>query len=333
MTPNKNYYLNHLSRFLSSALLMSIGIFNFNLAVANEYPNKIVKIIAPVAPGGGVDLVARTIADSLTRALGQSFVVDNQSGGGGIIASQAVARANPDGYLLMLTYVGTHGTNPAVRKVPYDAIKDYTHIGMVGGTPNVLVVHAGLPIKNIKEFLAYANSHQDTMSYGSAGPGTLTHLAMEQLKIQANFAGTHVPYRGIGPAFIDTIAGQTQAMLPGLAAALPHIKSGKIRPIAVTGVRRNPLIPDVPTLKELGYEGFDGLQWYGISGPAKLPAMVRDKLNAEINKAIQNPELKERLSAEAITPMPMTPDQFEQYIKDDITRWAKVAKDRKISLD
>jgi tripartite-type tricarboxylate transporter receptor subunit TctC len=320
-------------KYIQFVLAMAVGLNTFNLTYAAEYPTKTVKIIAPVSPGGGVDLVARTIADSLTRSLGQSFIVDNQSGGGGIIASQTIARATPDGYTLMLSYVGTHGTNPAVRKLPYDANKDFTPIAMVGGTPNVLAVYAGLPVKNIKEFIAYATTHPDTMSYGSSGPGTLTHLAMEQFKIQANFPSTHVPYRGIGPAFTDTLGGQTLSMFPGLAAALPHIKSGKLRAIAVTGTKRHPLIPDVPTFKESGFEGFDGVQWYGISGPAKLPVAIRDKLNAEINKAIQNPELKERLSAEAISPMPMSSDQFTQYIKDDIDRWTKVAKDRKISLD
>lgn len=320
-------------KYIKFVASMSLGLMVFNSVFAAEYPTKIVKIIAPVSPGGGVDLVARTIADSLTRSLGQSFIVDNQSGGGGIIASQTIARATPDGYTLMLSYVGTHGTNPAVRKLPYDAIKDFTPIAMVGGTPNVLCVYAGLPIKNLKEFIAYAVSHPDTMSFGSAGPGTLTHLAMEQFKIQGNFPSTHVPYRGIGPAFTDTLGGQTLSMFPGLAAALPHIKSGKLRAIAVTGTKRHPLIPDVPTFKESGFDGFDGVQWYGISGPAKLPVAIRDKLNAEVNKAIQNPELKERLSAEAISPMPMSPDQYAQYIKDDIDRWTKVAKDRKISLD
>ncbi len=320
-------------RSLPFIITLVTGLLFFNILNAAEYPTKLVKIIAPVAPGGGVDLIARTVADSLTKSLGQSFIVDNQSGGGGIIASQTVARAAPDGYTLMLSYVGTHGTNPAVRKLPYDANKDFTHIAMVGGTPNVLTVYAGLPIKNLKEFFAYATAHPDTMSYGSAGPGTLTHLAMEQLKLQGNFPSTHVPYRGIGPAFIDTLGGQTLSMFPGLAAALPHMKSGKLRAIAVTGTKRHPLIPDVPTFKESGFDGFDGVQWYGISGPTKLPLAIRDKLNQEINKAIQNPELKERLFAEAITPMPMSSDQFTQYIKDDIERWSKVAKDRKISLE
>ena len=300
---------------------------------AADYPNRAVTIIAPVSAGGGLDLVARTVAERLTKALGQSFIVDNQSGGGGSIAAQKVARAAPDGYTLMLSYVGTHGTNPAVRKLPYDAIKDFTPIAMVGGTPNVLAIYSGLPIKTLKEFVQYAKDNPGKMNYGSAGQGTLTHLSMEQLKQQAGFESTHVPYRGIAPAFTDIFGGQTISMMPGLAAALPHIKTGKVRPIAVSGLKRHPLIPDVPTFKELGYDGFEGVQWYGISGPTNLPPNIVNFLNTEINKAIQSPELKERLSSEAIQPMPMSPEQFGQYIKDDIARWSKIAKARNIQLD
>ena len=302
-------------------------------SLAADYPNKTVTILAPVSAGGGLDLVARTVADRLTKSLGQSFIVDNQSGGGGAIASQKAARAVPDGYTLMLAYVGTHGTNPAVRKLPYDAIKDFSPIAMVGGTPNVLAIYSGLPIKNLKEFIQYAKDNPSKMNYGSAGLGTLTHLSMEQLKQQASFESTHVPYRGIAPAFTDILGGQTISMMPGLAAALPHIKSGKVRPIAVTGLKRHALIPDVPTFKELGFDGFEGVQWYGVAGPANLPPAIITLLNTEINNAIQSPEMKERLSSEAIQPMPMSPDQFGQYIKDDIARWSKIAKSRNIQID
>ena len=322
--------MNYLIRFKS---LMCFLLLLANAAFASDYPNRSVTIIAPVSAGGGLDLVARTVAERLSKALGQSFIVDNQSGGGGSIAAQKVARATPDGYTLMLAYVGTHGTNPAVRKLPYDAIKDFSPIAMIGGTPNVLSIYSGLPAKNLKEFIQYAKDNPGKMNYGSAGLGTLTHLSMEQLKQQAGFESTHVPYRGIAPAFTDILGGQTISMMPGLAAALPHIKTGKVRPIAVTGLKRHPLIPDVPTFKELGFEGFDGVQWYGISGPANLPPAIVNLLNSEVNKAIQSPDLKERLSSEAIQPMPMSPEQFGQYTKDDIARWSKIAKARNIQLD
>jgi tripartite-type tricarboxylate transporter receptor subunit TctC len=317
---------------------VTIAVLAFGLASGPDaraqapYPNKPIRIIAPVQPGGGVDLVGRTIADRLGRVLGQSIVVENQSGGGGIVGSLATARAAPDGYTLMVGYVGTHGTNPAVRKLPYDAVKDFTPVAMVGGTPNILVVPPSLPVKTLAEFVAYVKANPGKISYGSAGQGTLTHLAMEQLKVAAGLDMAHVAYRGIGPAITDILGGQTQALFPGLAAALPHIKAGKMRPLAVTGLARHALLPDVPTLEESGYKGFDGVQWYGIVGPANLPAPIVKRLNDEINTLLASPELRERLSGEALEPMPMTPEQFGQYIRDDIARWSKVAKERGIEL-
>jgi tripartite-type tricarboxylate transporter receptor subunit TctC len=292
-----------------------------------------VKIVAPVAPGGGVDLVARTIADRLNKAFGQSFIVENQSGGGGVIASQNVTRAAPDGYTLMLGYVGTHGTNPAVRKVPYDAVNGFTPIAMVGGTPNVLVVTPGLPVKSVQELVTYLKANPGKASYGSAGPGTLTHLAMEQFKENTKTFMVHAPYRGIGPAIMDVLGGQTQAMFPGLAAALPHIKGGKLKPLAVTGTSRHRLLPDVPTMEELGYKGFDGVQWYGIVGPAGMPQPIVARLNTEINKQLAMPELKEKLSSEALETMPMTPEQFGDYIKKDIAKWSELVKVRKLDIE
>lgn len=296
-----------------------------------SYPSKPVRLVAPVQPGGGVDLVARTVAERLGKALGGSFIVENISGGGGVIACQAVAKAAPDGYTLMVGYVGTHGTNPAVRKVPYDAIKDFTAIAMVGGTPNVLVVHPSVPATDLKGLIDFAKKNPAT--YGSSGQGSLTHLAMEQLKQAAGFEAVHASYRGIGPALTDLLGGQFQMLMPGLAAAIPHIKAGKIRPIAVTGLKRHPLIPDVPTFEESGFKGFDGVQWYGIMGPAKLPDAITRKLNEAINAALATPELRERLSGEALEPMPMSPEQFARYVEADIARWTKLARDRRISLE
>ena len=298
----------------------------------DAWPAKTIKIIAPVQPGGGVDLVARLVADRLGKVLGQSIIVENMSGGGGIVGSQAAARAAPDGYTLMLGYVGTHGTNPALRKLPYDAIKDFTPIAMVGGTPNILVVNPAVPANNLKEFIAYAKANPNTVSYGSSGQGTLTHLAMEQLKEEAGINVAHAPYRGIGPALTDLLGAQTQAVFPGLAAALPHIKAGKLRPLAITGAARHPLMPNVPTLAELGYTGFDGVQWYGIVGPAKMPPALVKRLNTEINKLIVAPELKEKLSGEALEPMPMSSAQFGEYMKNDIAKWEKLVKARKIEI-
>jgi tripartite-type tricarboxylate transporter receptor subunit TctC len=299
----------------------------------NPWPAKTVKIIAPVQPGGGVDLVARLMADRLGKVFGQQFIVENLSGGGGIVGSLAAAKAAPDGYTLMIGYVGTHGTNPALRKLPYDAVKDFTPIGMVGGTPNVLVVNTDVPANTLKEFIEYAKANSAKVSYGSSGQGTLTHLVTEQFKDQAGLTMVHVPYRGIGPALTDLIGGQVQASFPGLAAALPHIKAGQLRALAVTGALRHPLLPGVPTLEESGFKGFDGVQWYGIVGPANIPQAIVKRLNEEINKAIGTQELREKLSGEALEPMPMSPEQFGAYIKNDIAKWERVAKAGKIVID
>src|SRR5262245_46293862 len=240
--------------FLRAATLLAAGAALPLARAQSSYPNKTIRIIAPVQPGGGVDLVARTVAERIRKPLGQSVVVENQSGGGGIVASQAVARAAPDGYTLMVGYVGTHGTNPAVRQLPYDAVKDFTPVAMVGGTPNVFVVPPSVPASTLREFVAWAKANSGKLSYGSSGPGTLTHLAMEQFKNDADLPDiTHIAYRGIGPAFTDILGDRTQAMFPGLAAALPHIKAGKVKALAVTGTRRHPLLPDVPTFEESGY--------------------------------------------------------------------------------
>lgn len=302
-------------------------------ALAQAYPAKPVKILVPAQPGGGLDLIGRTVADQLGRSMAQSFIVENVSGGGGAIASQAVARAAPDGYTLMVGYVGTHGTNPAVRKVPYDAVRDFTPIAMVGGTPNVLVVQPSLPVSDLKGLIDYAKKNVGKMNYASGGIGTLNHLAMEQFRAAAGFEAVVAHYRGIGPAINDILAGQTMMMLPGLAAALPHIRAKKMKPIAVTGLKRHALLPEVPTFEESGFKGFDGVQWYGIVGPANLPADVTRRLNSEINKSLASKSLQERLAGEAIEPMPMTPAQFGKFIQAEIARWSALARERRISLD
>ena len=278
-------------------------------------------------------MIARVVTERWGRLLGQQFLVDNQSGGGGVIASQATARAAPDGYTLMQGYVATHGTTPATRRVPYDAIRDFTPVGMIGGTPNVLVVNGALPVKTLAEFLDYVRKHPGRVSYGSSGSGSLTHLTMELFKQQSGAFMLHIPYRGIAPAFTDLLGGQTQAMFPGLAAALPHLRSGRARALAVTGRARSEQLKDVPTLEESGFKGFDAMQWYGVVGPAGLPADVVRRLNETLVAVLKDPELRERLSVEAVELMPMTPEQFGQYIRADIQRWTALAKAQNIRLD
>jgi tripartite-type tricarboxylate transporter receptor subunit TctC len=312
---------------LASSLVPSLA---FSQAA---YPNKTIRYIVPVSAGGGSDMVGRTLTERWGNLLKQSFVVDNQAGGGGVIACQATARAAPDGYTLLQGYVATHGTSPATRKLPYDAVKDFTAIGMIGATPNVLVVNSALPVKTVKEFVDYVKKNPGKISYGSAGQGSLTHLTMELFKQQIDSFMVHIPYRGIAPAFTDLIGGQTQAMFPGLAAALPHIRSGRVRPLAVTGLTRHSQFKDLPTLDESGFKGFDAQQWYGVMGPANMPAPIVKTLSDTLATVLKAPDLREKLSIEAIEPIVMSPEQFGEFIKKDIARWTKLAKDRKIELD
>ena len=304
------------------------------LALAQAaYPSKPIRYIVPVAAGGGSDMVGRTVTERWGKVLGQTFIVDNQGGGGGVIACQNTAKSAPDGYTLMQGYVATHGTSPATRKLPYDAVKDFTPIGMIGGTPNVLVVTANLPVNNVNEFVNYLKKNPGKVSYGSAGPGSLTHLTMELFKMQLGSFMVHIPYRGIAPAFTDLIGGQTQAMFPGLAAAVPHIKSGRVRPLAVTGNARHPLFKDVPTLNESGFMGFDAMQWYGVVGPAGMPEPIVKQLNDTLGQVLRAADMRERLSVEAVEPIVMSADKFAQLIKTDIARWTALARERKIQLD
>jgi tripartite-type tricarboxylate transporter receptor subunit TctC len=303
-------------------------------ARGQAFPARQIRYIVPVAAGGGSDLVGRTVTERWGRLLNQTFVVENIGGGGGAIACQTTAKAAPDGYTLLQGYVATHGTSPATRsKLPYDAIKDFTPVGMIGGTPNVLVVNASLPVHNVQQFIEYLRARPGSISYGSAGQGSLTHLTMELFKQAADVFAVHIPYRGIAPAFTDLLGGQTQAMFPGLAAALPHIRSGRVRPLAVTGGARHPLLKDVPTMVEAGFKGFDALQWYGVVGPAGLPPAVLKTLNDTLNAVLTGPDLRDRLAAEAVEPSPMTPEAFAQFIREDIARWTKLARARKIDLD
>ena len=319
-------------RFLLQAAPALLGLPG-QARAETAFPIKPIRYIVPVAAGGGSDMVGRTVTERWGQLLKQSFVVDNQSGGGGTIAAQATARAAPDGYTLMQGYVATHGTSPATRRLPYDAVKDFTSIGMIGATPNVLVVNAALPVANLAEFIAYLKQNPGKLSYGSAGQGSLTHLTMELFKLQLGSFILHIPYRGIAPAFTDLIGGQTQAMFPGLAAAVPHIRSGRVRPLAVTGPQRHPLFKDLPTLDESGFKGFDAQQWYGVVGPAGIaPAIVR-QLNDTLGAALTSPELRERLSIEAIEPQAMSAEQFGEFMRADIARWTRLAKTRGIQLD
>lgn len=303
------------------------------LAFAQSWPAKPIRYIVPVSAGGGSDMIARVVTERWGKQVGQTFVVENQGGGGGVVACQAAARAPADGYTLLQGYVATHGTTPATRKVSYDAVRDFTPVGMIGATPNVLAIDANLPVRDVAEFIAYVKARPGRVNYGSAGPGSLTHMTMELFKQESGLFMLHIPYRGIAPAITDVLGGQTQAMFPGLAAALPHLRSGRMRALAVTGRQRSALLKDVPTMEEAGFKGFDAMQWYGCVGPAGMPVDVVRRLNESLVAVLKAPDLAEKLAGEAVEPWPMGPEQFGQYMREDIARWTALAKARGIQLD
>ncbi len=299
----------------------------------SPYPSRPIKYIVPVAAGGGSDLIGRALCEQLGKALGQTLVVENVGGGGGVIACQNTMRAAPDGYTLMQGYVATHGTSPATRKVPYDPIKDFTPIGMIGSTPNVLVVNNNTPVNSVKELVAYLKKNPARLSYGSAGAGSLTHLTAELFKLQTDTFMLHIPYRGIAPATTDLLGGQTQVMFPGLTAALSYIKGGRLRALAVTGPRRHPALPDVPTLEEEGLKGFDAQQWYGVVGPAAMPAPIVKQLNDTLATVLNQADFRQKLSAEAVDLTPMAPAVMADFMRRDLQRWTELATKRNIRLD
>lgn len=301
---------------------------------SQAYPQRPISFIVPVAAGGGSDYIARAVTSEWGKTLGNgTFVVENLGGGGGVIACQRTARAQADGYTLMQGYVATLGTSPATRNVPYDPIKDFTAIGMIGGTPNVLIVDARLPVNTLQAFIEYARSHPET-NYGSAGAGSLTHLLMELFKQSTGLQTQHIAYKGIAPAFQDLVGGRTHAMFPGLAAAVPQLLSNTVKALAVTGTHRSKRFPDVPTFAELGMPGFDDvLQWYGVSGPAGMDGNVVKQLNTSLNEVLKTPLIEKRLEIEAVVPMPMTPEEFSAYVAKDLERWKRVAREQNIRLD
>jgi tripartite-type tricarboxylate transporter receptor subunit TctC len=314
-------------------IFIAISIYSQFIFAQDVYPNHPVKIIAPQATGGGVDIVGRFMAEQLHKELKQTFIIDNQAGAGGSIAGKMTIIAPPDGYTLMIGYVATHATTPAVKKNIYDPIKDFTSIAMFGGTPNILVVSKDVPVSNLKEYIAYAKANPSKVNYGTSGIGTLNHLLMEQFKYESGVKSMMVPYRSIGQAFTDSMSGQIQVIFPGLSAAMPHIRSGTFKALAVTGDQRSPLLPNVPTFKESGFNGFDGLTWYGLVGPAKLPDVIVQKINKAVNASLEKPEVKRFFAEQALKPMPMTPKQFETYITQEVDHWSKIAKASNITSE
>jgi tripartite-type tricarboxylate transporter receptor subunit TctC len=286
-----------------------------------------VRFIVPFAPGGSTDTLARTLAQRLSEALGQQFVVDNRSGGNGNIGTELVARAAADGQTILLGYIANLGIGPSLyAKLPFDPVKDFAPITLLAVSPNILVAHPSLPVKSVRELVAYAKANPQKVNYASAAVASLGHLAGELLNSSAGIQMQHVPYKGSGQAVIDLLAGQIQIMFSGMSSVMPHIKGGKLRPLAVTGAQRSPAAPDVPTIAEGGYPGFEASAWYAVLAPAGTADKVVARLNQEIVHALKLPGVRERLENVGFELVGGTPDACATYMRSEITKWSRVVK-------
>lgn len=302
---------------------------SISIAVAQTqaYPSRPIRLIVAVAPGGGTDIISRLVATRLTESLGQTVIVDNRGGGNFIIGTSIVAKATPDGYTLVTATNASHAINPGLfRDLPYDPIKDFTPVVAVAGVPTVLVVTRAFPAKAIQDFIAYAKAQDGKLTHGSSGSGGTGHLTAELFKTATGIRAVHVPYKSDGPALIDLLGGQLSFMFPNMPAIVPFVKAGRLRALAISSAKRSPILPDAPTLLELGINvEING--WYCIMGPVGMPKSVVARLNTEINKILSQPDFIERLASLGATVMGGTPEQVTALIKSDMTKYAKAIKD------
>lgn len=304
------------------------------LAHSQAWPTKqAIKFIVVYPPGGASDVTARLIATKLGEVLGQSVVVENKAGANGIIATDFVAKSAPDGYTMLMANLGPNALNPVVyKKLPYDAIKDFQGVTLTSIVPQVVVVNPNLPVKSIPELIAYAKANPGKVSFGSAGQGASNHLSGELLNSLGGIKMQHIPYKGDAPSIVDLMSGQIQVALPTTVAGLPHVKSGKLRAIAVTSSKRLEGMADVPTVAE-SLPGYEAVSWGGVMVPAGTPKEIVTRLNTEINRILNMPDVAEKLRALGAIIVGSTPEEFDKYVKDEITKWGKVARDNNIAID
>ena len=311
-----------------------LGVTATGSALAQNYPNKIVKLQVPFAPGGTTDIIARVIADPLGKALGQSVIVENKAGGGGVVGATELSRAVADGYILGVATVSTTAANPAINpKITYNTLTDFTPIINIAATPNIIAVHPSFPARNYKEFVAELKKNPGKYSYASSGTGGIGHLQMELFKNLTGAFVTHIPYRGAGPALNDTVAGQVNMIFDNIPSALPFIQQKRLIPIVVAGPQRLAVLPDVPTFKELGLEPVNRMAYYGIIGPKALPKEVVDKVNAGVKKSLEDPAIRKRIEDTGSIIIANTPEQFFEQIKAEFEVYKKVVDAAGLKLE
>ena len=322
----------HLLNIASVTALALAGVSGS--AMAQNYPTKLIRLQVPFAPGGTTDIVARVISEPLAKALGQTVIVENKAGGGGIVGAMETVRATPDGYLLGVATVSTTATNPAINtKITYNPLTDFTPIINIAATPNIIAVHPSFPARNYQEFIAELKKNPGKYSYASSGTGGIGHLQTELFKNLTKTFVTHIPYRGAGPALNDTVAGQVPIIFDNLPSALPFIQQKRLIPIVVAAPQRLASLPDVPTFKEVGLEPVNRMAYYGILGPKALPKEVVDKVNAGVRKALEDPAVRKRIEDTGAIVVGNSPEQFAAQIKAEFDVYKKVVVDSKLTLE
>jgi tripartite-type tricarboxylate transporter receptor subunit TctC len=318
---------------LAAAVLAAVVLAHPAQAQSYPDPKQPIRIIVPTAPAGGNDAMARIVAQKLNERLKQPVIVENKSGANGAIGSEFVAKAPPDGYTILFGYIATHGINPGLSKLPYDAVKDFAPVAQIAEAPIVLVVNPSVPAKTVQELITLAKAKPGSISYASAGNGTAPHIAAELFKQMTGVDMVHVPYKGSSPALTDTLSGQTQVMFPSLVAASGHMKSGKLRGLAISGKARSPLFPSLPTVSEAGVKGFEITQWYGFFAPAKTPKEIVDRLNQEIVAVMNDPDTKAKFAAQGADIVTSSPEAFGKLVQSEIAKWSQLIKTAKITAD
>ena len=302
------------------------------IAWAQAYPNKPVRIIVPFAPGGGSDLAGRLIAAKLTERMGGQFIVDNRPGAGSNLGAEIAVKSAPDGYTL-LVISASYTVNPSVYKLNFDPMNDITPIIQISGGPYVVAVHPSVPANTLAEFVALVKKQPEKYAYGSSGNGSIMHVASEYFLDAAKIKVLHVPYKGTGPAVQDTIGGQVQLVFGAVPVTLPHVKAGRLRALAVTTNKRIAAAPDLPTVEEVGYPGYEVTNWHGLVGPKGIPREIVERLNREIGEVVKSEDMKKNLTAEGLEPAGGTPERFGQILKSEMARWAKVVQQAGIKID